>query len=97
MQQDVDTVKTARPIRIFGVNGIGFESGNAGICQGRTIPWLQDVAEQNVYEDWHVVYRDVIVLNEDNEIIATYNLTDHDLNNSTSYFALREILLDAAR
>ncbi len=96
MQHDVDTVTTVRPIRIAGINGVGHESGNAGVTTGRTIPWLQDVSAQNVYASWQVTYRDVIVLDAENRVIAVYNLTDHDLRNGASYFALREILLDAA-
>jgi hypothetical protein len=97
MQQDVDTIATARPIRILGVNEIGQESGNSVIVQGRTIPWLQDVIGQGVWNNWHVTYRDVIVLDQDNQVVNVYNLSSNDLSDTTRYKELRTILLDAAR
>ena len=98
MQKDLDTVATARPIHILGVNAIGEESQNALIVQGRTIPWLQDVSGQNVWASWHVTWRDVVVLDQDNQIVNVYNLTlPNDLADTTHYKELRAILLDAAR
>ena len=97
MQHDIDTVATSRPVSIFGVNGIGEESGNSVTCQGRTIPWLQDVGAVNVWQSWQVTYRDVIVLDHDNKVIRIYNLTTNDLADSAKYAALRGILLDASR
>ena len=79
------------------MNAIGLESGNAGITSGRTIPWLQDVPDQDVWTSWHVTWRDVIVLDQENRVVNIFNLTDHDLADSTNYATLRSILLEAAR
>jgi hypothetical protein len=97
MQQDLDTVATAHPIRIFGVNAIGEEGANSVIVQGRTIPWLQDVTSQNVWESWHVTWRDVVVLDAENHVVFVYNLTANDLADSTHYAELRNILILAAQ
>lgn len=97
MQHDLDTVTTARPIRILGVNQAGQEADNALVCQGRTLPWLQDTKAVDVWQSWHVTWRDVIVLDAENKFIHVYNLTSHDLADSTNYAALRSLLLDAAR
>ena len=96
MQQDVDTLATAKPISIFGVNADGHQSGNAAICQGRTLPWLQDVSSVNAWELWHVTYRDVIVLDSDGKVFRVYNLTANDLGVQAKYDELKAILLDAA-
>lgn len=97
MQKDVDTVATARPIRIFGVNEAGQEAGNDITCVGRTIPWLQDLPRTNVWHLWQVTWRDVIVLDADNRVIQVYNLTDHDLADPANYATLRGILIGAAQ
>jgi len=97
MKHSVDTVSTARPIRIFGINAAGQEAGNDEICQGRTIPWLQDLPRTNVWQAWHATWRDVIILDEANHVIRVYNLTDHDLNVSANYTELRNILIQAAQ
>ena len=97
MQHDVDTVSTTLAIHILGVNQAGQQDGNAGMCQGRTLPWLQDTKSANVWGAWHVTERDVIVLDEENKIVAIYNLTSHNLSDSTNYATLRGILIEAAR
>lgn len=97
MQHDFDTVATARPVRILGVNEAGQESGNVEVCQGRTLPWLQDLPRTNVWHAWHASWRDVIILDEDNRVIRVYNLTDHDLSVSANYAELRGILIGAAQ
>jgi hypothetical protein len=96
MQHDVDTVATAHAIRILGINKIGEDRDNALICEGRTIPWLQDIPLYNVWDSWHVTWRDVFVLDADNRIVTIYNLTTNDLSDSTRYAELRAILLQAA-
>jgi hypothetical protein len=69
---------------------------------GRDIPLLQDVdANSNSVSDvwydlWQITYRDVIVLDSDNEVVEVYNLTTHDLANSTNYNFLRDTILTAA-
>lgn len=101
MQRELDDSVTVRPIEILGVNGIGHEgvSGeyNDLICQGRSLPWLQDVDSVNVWASWRPEYRDVVVLDAGNHVVQAYNLTLHSLADSTFYKELRSILLDAAR
>jgi hypothetical protein len=82
-------------VRILGVNGIGSESGNAQICAGRSIPWLQDVPEEDVWTKWAPTYRDVVILNDANEIVAVYNLTEHNLAEPANFAALRTLLVGA--
>ncbi|MFM7200547.1 MAG: hypothetical protein ACKO6N_07135 [Myxococcota bacterium] len=84
------------PIQILGVNGVGYESGNASITSGRELPWLQDVSTQNVWVSWAVVYRDVQILDENNQLAGVYNLTEHDLSQPASYEALKNILIELA-
>jgi hypothetical protein len=97
MQQEINAESTARPVHILGLNAVGYESGNADICRGRSIPWLQDTAQQNVWGRWNVTWRDVIVLDPDNSVIHIYNLTQHSLSDSANYANLKNILLQAAR
>lgn len=96
MQGELRTSGEALEIRILGVNGAGLESGNDAICDGRSIPWLQDEADVNAWELWDVTYRDVIILDAENRPVGVYNLTEHDLGNSENYAELRKLLIDAA-
>ena len=96
MQTRIDAAGWPVPVHILGVNGAGLESGNAFICDGRDIPWLQDTAATDAWAAWHVTYRDVIVLDQRNVPIATYNLTEHDLADSANFAALMDTLRLAA-
>jgi hypothetical protein len=97
MQTELDATPTPTPIRIFGVNVIGSESGNETITLGRTLPWLQETPEMPVWTTWAVTYRDVVILDEENHRIDAFNLTTNDLGNPAHYEALKTLLLDAAR
>ena len=96
MQAELDAMGLPVPVHILGVNGIGHEGGNASICSGRDLPWLQDVPAQDVWTDWQVTYRDVILLDEQNEVIGIYNLSMHDLQQQASYDELKMMLVAAA-
>lgn len=80
-------------IEILGVNQVGVESGNAAICNGRDIPWLQETAADDVWGRWNVNYRDVIIVDADNVPVGVYNLTDHDLGVPANYDELKAMLL----
>ncbi len=82
-------------INILGINGIGLESGNEEMCNGRTLPWLQDVPEEDVWSVWPIEYRDVLVLDGENRPVATYNLTEHSLGDADSFATLKALLIDA--
>ena len=96
LQADLDTTTTARPIRIIGIDAVGHESDNAVICNGRTLPWLQDTAAAEVWRAWAANKDDVIVLDSTNVIIATYSVAAHDLTQSANYAALKNLLVTAA-
>lgn len=97
MQTEIDAQETPRPIRILGVNDSGLESGNGEITTGRTLPWLQPAAGEDVWTLWHVAYRDVFILGPGNEHLGTFNLTDLDLADPTNFAALKNQLLEATQ
>lgn len=96
MQAELDAADLSAGLRIVGINGKGLEAGNASICEGRDLPWLQDVPEQDVWISWEVEYRDVIILDGQNRRVAVFNLTDHDLGDPENYASLLRILKSAA-
>jgi hypothetical protein len=96
MQVSLDATGTRRPVRILGVNGAGLEGSNSLMTAGRTLPWLQDTTEQQVWTSWHVTYRDVVVLDARNRAVAVFNLTVHDLHRAAARDSLLQILRAAA-
>ncbi len=83
-------------IQIIGINGAGHESGVETAADGRDLPLLQDREGVDVSSLWDVTYRDVIILDEQNEYYTTYNLTSNDLSEAEKYAALKATLLAAA-
>ncbi len=102
MQKDLDANHPELGIRILGVNGAGsYASGNSQATAGRDIPWLQDVdldldGQADVWTSWDVTYRDVVILDGENQKLGVFNLTTYDLQNSDNYDTLRQSLVAAA-
>jgi hypothetical protein len=84
-------------VTILGINEIGLEDGNAFITQGRDLPWLQDVPEQNVWETWGIAFRDVVILDGENKVVAVFNLTQQNLGDPANYAALKSQFESAAQ
>jgi hypothetical protein len=96
MQNELDGEGLPASVQIAGVNEAGREFGNAEICRGRNLPWLQESHTHSVWGEWNVAYRDVIILNADNEPVTIYNLTDHTLDDPRNYDTLKGLLRQAA-
>ncbi|MEM7246030.1 MAG: hypothetical protein AAF533_11855 [Acidobacteriota bacterium] len=98
MQQELGTDE----IVILGVNQLGRESGNALICAGRDLPWLQETVDQQVWTPWEIRYRDIAVVNRQGELVGTFNVTDNPISSDptnverrANYDALKQMLQDA--
>jgi hypothetical protein len=96
MQDELAAEGLSLAIQILGVNPAGMESGNADMCSGRDLPWLQEPAGVSVWTSWAVTYRDVVIVNAANETVTAYNLTTHDLGTPADYAALKALLRSAA-
>jgi hypothetical protein len=84
-------------VQILGVNEAGEEADNAVMTSGRSIPWLQDTSQQHVWNSWRVTFRDVVVLDPSNRVVAVFNLTEHDLQYPAERDSLVQILRRAAQ
>ncbi len=84
-------------VDILGVNASDQLPYNSLIISENTLAWLQDTPQDHVWDLWGVNFRDVRILDPQNRLIATYNLTDHDLAVSTNRAALKTLFLEAAQ
>jgi hypothetical protein len=100
MQNDLAGDYPELDIQILGVNQFGFAEDNDLMTDGVDIPWLQDIEDEEGGSDawlrWGVTLRDVVILDADNQVVGTYNLTEHDLEWPPYYDELRQMLIDAA-
>lgn len=96
MQTELFAENADTRVRVSGVNMIGAEAGNPDMVAGRTLPWLQDTPDQDVWVRWGVAHFDVIVIDGHNRWVAAYNLADHDLADPANFEELKALLRDAA-
>jgi hypothetical protein len=95
-----DQLKAEHPelaIDLLGVNETGHEAGNTLVTTDRDIPWLQDTAEADWWGVWDPNYRDVIILDEQGELAAVFNLTDKPITDDANYLELYDLLVSLAQ
>ncbi len=96
MQQELDAAGLAVPVQIIAVNQVGHESGTPMFTSNRDLPMVQETAALDVWDLWKVTYRDVVILDENNERLDAYNLTQNNLAVQANYDALKAMLVAAA-
>lgn len=96
MQNELRDTNTDFNIEILGVNLID-SSANNYLIINRTLPWLQDTAQVHAQSSWQAEYRDVRILDWQNEVQAVFNLTVHDLAAATNRAALKTLFLEIAK
>lgn len=96
LAHEIEVQSPTVPVACLGVNAVGYESGNATVTAGRSIPWLQDLPDQGAWARWGVAFCDVVILDRENRAHAVYNLTTHDLSDPANRAELKALLLEAA-
>lgn len=97
MQTELNAEYPNLAIQIFGVNQTGYTSGNSTVIQLGDVPWLQDNAQDNVWGAWDPTYRDVIILDEQNQPVGVFNLTINNLSQTSDFEALKSLLVTEAQ
>lgn len=83
-------------VEILGINIYSDAQFNY-LVTGRTLPWLQDTIQDDVWGNWNAAWRDVMILDTSNRLVAVYNLFQHDLGDLDNRNQLRDMFLNAAR
>lgn len=96
MQDELVAQRPDLAIDLIHLNEYGYESGNADLAAVTDLPILQDDPTSLAWDNWGVTWRDVYVLNAQNQVHAVYNLTDHDLADPLNYAELYTIFVEAA-
>ncbi len=96
MQKEIAQADPRTSVVILGVNNMSEASGNAGFCQSRSLPWLQDVSQVNAWSLWQAEDRDVMVLDASNHLSFVYKLMLYDLSVPANYDTLKARILRLA-
>jgi hypothetical protein len=98
LEQDVATNPALLEVRIVAVNMAS--DANVPLPAGYSLPMAQDLPEIGMWATWGIQWRDLILVNENNEAVGipdiprnTLNLSFFDLQVPQNYQALKEILL----
>src|SRR5262245_10613223 len=97
MLSRIRAAKPDRNVEILGINGASYAGFNSLVTFERTLPWLQDTRQDNVWGKWDVRWRDVRIIDSQGQLQAVYNLTDYDLSNSKNFADLMQLFLDTAK
>lgn len=93
MQAEILAANPASKIRIFAVNDAGQEPWNLEAAgTDRVVPILQDTVAVGAWGLWSPVYRDVVILDGNNEALGVFNLSDRNLALRPEYDALLDYL-----
>ena len=62
---------------------------------GLSLPMVQDNDSDLIWQNWGGNWRDVMILDANNELVGQFNLTDFNLSDSTNYDTLKNMLIEA--
>lgn len=96
MQKEIEKDYPTLKVQIIGVNGIGQPFASM-MTDNTNLPFVEDDKDHLVWTSWGANYRDVIILDQHNEVIDVFNLTQYSLANSSNYKTLRQKLITAAK
>lgn len=77
------------------MNEAGYSSGNSLIPALGDLPLLQDDATANVWSSWGATWRDVYIVDGDNQLVEVYSLTTYNLSDPTNYATLKSKFIAA--
>jgi len=87
MQEELQVEYPSLNITILAINQIGYEAGMSSIDPNSTLPIVNDNTSDNIWTTWHAMspepsqspWREIHILDGQNEIIHTFSLTTHNL------------------
>jgi hypothetical protein len=97
MEADLAKKHPELGVSLLAINEAGHEDGLPDVAKTADLPCLQDTAKDDVWGSWGAEWRDVYVLNADNEVTAVYNLTIFSLSDPENYAELEALLIDAGK
>lgn len=87
MQTELQTEHPSLNISLLAINQIGYEAGMSSIDPTSTLPIVNDNDVDNIWSTWHGLspepsqspWREIHILDAQNEIVHTFSLTSHNL------------------
>ena len=96
MEADLAKKHPELGISLLAIDAVGHDGGFPDLAKVGDLPCVQDTAKDDVWGSWGATWRDVYVLNAENEVTAVYNLTTYSLDDPKNYATLEALLIAAA-
>ena len=97
MEADLAKKHPELSVALLSIDAVGRDDGLPDLAKVGDLPCLQDTAKDDVWGSWGAEWRDVYVLNDENEVTAVYNLTLNSLSEPANYATLEALLIAAAK
>ena len=97
MQAELSQSHPDLNITLLAINQINAESGINNFNEGHNLPMVQDSTSEGIWTSWEGGWRDVYILDSNNELIEIYNLTTYNIQDTDNYNTLKEKLISAAQ
>ena len=99
LQAELDAERPDLNIKILSINMIDKwdeATTPALIADSGTLPIVQDSADLGIWANWGGQWRDVAILDPQNQFLEFYNLTLNNLSVAENYDELKQKLIEAA-
>lgn len=96
MQDELDANRPDLAIDLLIVNETGYSSGNETLFTVTDLPVLQDDTTALVWTNWQATWRDLYIVDANNNVVAIVSLTTYGLSDPTNYTMVYDLLIDAA-
>jgi hypothetical protein len=97
MQDDFDADYPQLDIQILSIDKMNVNgAGAASYSVDKDLPMVADNSSDDIWNSWGGSWRDVVILDANNEIYSIYNLTTYNLGVTSNYDDLKQLFIDAA-
>ncbi len=97
MQNEINRIGSPTPVRILGVGEPGYEAAVTQMCNGVSLPWLQDTVGEDVAGLWEAVRNDLVIVDAENRRVRVISLAgENSIQIQANYDELKRMLLDLA-
>ena len=97
MQDELNANYPQLDIQLLAIDRIDAQgNGVSNFSIDQDLPMVVDNNSDSIWSTWGGAWRDVVILNQDNEIVTSYNLTQYNLANQSNYDTLKQLLIDTA-
>ena len=98
MQAEIEVERPDLDIQILSINMINNWSNGLTNRMGQigNLPVVQDSTQLNIWQSWGGQWRDVVILDDQNQVVEYFDTNSSVLTNEQNYNALKQALINTA-